>query len=332
MGLIQNLPELLPVVVLVHDAWHTPTHYSQLIDELTALGYPIACPQLLTAHHESNCTSSFNDDCSLIYQLVFDLCSDGNDVVVLGHGYGAFIATEAIGELGKQEREKQKRPGGVIGFIALAGLLPNKGQTLKDVFGGEWPEYIRHQVSLPLNPFAFQRRTVTNGYRELELTKPSMLKNSSLVLLQPATFLYNDLGPMSRDHWASHLIRFTAKPADIHCCSDPAWSKIPTTYVVCEDDRFVPEPLQREIADYTGARVVEIEDVGHDAFIGKTEDVVDTVGAIIAKLYIGDEGEDKKPADNDNDGDADSANSDPQSATQEEDPMQKPLRRTTTAP
>ena len=332
MGLVKNMPELLPVVVLIHDAWHTPRHYSQFIDQLTSLGYPIACPQLLTAHTESNCTANFHDDCSLIYQLVFDLCSDGNDVVVLGHGYGAFIATEAIGELSKQERERQSKPGGVIGFIALAGLLPSKGQTLKDVCGGEWPEYIRHQVQLPLSPFAFQRRTLTNGFRELELTKPSVHKNSSLVLLQPATFLYNDLGPMSRELWASHLIRFTANPSEIQCCSDPAWGKIPTTYILCEDDRFVPATLQHDLAKKAGARIVEIEDVGHDPFIGKCEDLVDAVGATVAKLYIGGAGEDKKHVQDQKDDDADSAKSDPQSGTQEEDPMQKPLRRTTTAP
>jgi pimeloyl-ACP methyl ester carboxylesterase len=332
MGFLKDLPELFPVAVIVHDAWHTPAHYSHLIDSLSALGYPVACPQLLTAHTESNCTASFHDDCSLIYQLAFDLCSDGNDVIIFGHGYGAFIATEALGELDKRERQLQGRAGGVIGLIALAGLLPDKGESLKDVFaghvGGEWPEYIRPQVPQPTSPFFFTKRTITQGFQEVELTKP-VLKNSSLVLLQPSTFLYNDLGPMSREHWASHLIRFTAKPSDIVCTSTPAWKNIPTTYVLCEDDMFLPESLQRGIAKKAGAQVAEIEDVGHDAFIGKCDELVEIIGNIVAQLYLLGADE-KRDAGDKHDGDASSAKSVP--VDEQEDPMQKPLRRTTTAP
>ena len=144
---MSNLPELLPIVILIHDSWHIPTHYSTLIDTLSSLGYAVACPQLLTSHTESNCTSTFNDDCSLIYQLVFDLCSDGNDIVALCHGYGGFIASEALGELSKDERNQAGKIGGVIGMVSLAGMLPEQGQSLKDVYGGEWPECIRQHVS-----------------------------------------------------------------------------------------------------------------------------------------------------------------------------------------
>jgi pimeloyl-ACP methyl ester carboxylesterase len=342
MGIRNQLPELLPVIVLVHDAWHMPTHYSTFIDTLTTLGYAIACPQLLTAHRESNCVSSFNDDCSLIYQLVFDLCSEGNDVVVIGHGYGAFIATEVLGDLSKTEREHLDRTGGVIGLVGLAGLLPNQDETLKDVMtsqnGGEWPEYIRQQVPVSL-PIALHKRSVTHGYSEWQLTNSTAKKDTSLTLIQPCTFLYNDLGPMDGEHWASHLVRFTAKPFDILCSSVPAWKSIPTTYIICEDDYFLPEEVQRAIADNAGARVVEMEDAGHDAFIGKCEDLVEIIGAIVARLYSPNSNKDNPfvdakeggGQDRKDESDADSAKSAPEEKIPE-GAIGKPLRRTTTAP
>ena len=160
MSCSQDLPELLPVLVLVHDAWHKPTHYCAFIDHLSALGYPITCPELPTAGSEgtnkdkdnssTEHDASFHDDVSLIYQLVFDLCSDGNDVMVLAHGYGAFVATEAIGELGKKTRENFSNVGGVVGFVAIAGVLPEQGRNFKDSLSGhlgaEWPPYISQQV------------------------------------------------------------------------------------------------------------------------------------------------------------------------------------------
>lgn len=135
-----------PVIVILHEAWHTPAHYGRLIDMLTAEGFATVCPQLLTAHTEENCTSSFNDDCSLVYQLVFDLASDGHDIFVLAHGYGSFVASECLAELSKQVRNNLDKQGGVTELISVAGLLPEHGQSLKDCYGGQWPDFVKQQV------------------------------------------------------------------------------------------------------------------------------------------------------------------------------------------
>lgn len=135
-----------PVVVILHEAWHTPTHYGRLIDMLTAQGFPTVCPQLLTSHTEENCTTSFNDDCSMVYQLVFDLASDGHDIFVIAHGYGGFVASECLSELSKQVRNNMDKQGGVTELINLCGLLPEHGQSLKDCYGGQWPDFVKQQV------------------------------------------------------------------------------------------------------------------------------------------------------------------------------------------
>lgn len=149
-----TLPELLPVVVLIPEAWHTPVHYSSFIDAMSSLGYAMACEQLPTGSTETDSSESdnmagFNDDVSMIYQLVFDLVSDGNDIVVIAHGYGGFVASEALTDLGKEERAGAGKSGGVVGLISVAGLLPVQGDTLLAAFGGEWPDYITEKVCSP---------------------------------------------------------------------------------------------------------------------------------------------------------------------------------------
>jgi pimeloyl-ACP methyl ester carboxylesterase len=91
---------------------------------------------------------------------------------------------------------------------------------------------------------------------------------------------------MDAEHWTSHLIRFTANPDDVICTSIPAWKYIPTAYIICEDDQFLPERLQCHFAEKTSARLLGIESAGHDAFIGKCEDIVETVGQVVGSFMV----------------------------------------------
>ncbi|QDS77514.1 hypothetical protein FKW77_000622 [Venturia effusa] len=243
--------DALPVVVILHEAWHTPTHYGRLIDLLTAQGFATVCPQLLTAHTEENCTSSFNDDCSMIYQLVFDLASDAHDIIVLAHGYGSFVASECLSELSKQVRNNMGRQGGVTELINLCGFLPEHGQSLQDCYGGTWPDFVKEQDEI-------------------------------LVLYEPDAVLYNDVGAMERDHWASHLVRFTAKAADIvQTTGTPAWKFVHTTYAICDLDLLFTEDLQRQALENTTAIDSELlEDCGHCPMISGPEKVLAIVMAI----------------------------------------------------
>jgi hypothetical protein len=172
--------DALPVVVIIHDAWHTPTHYSQLIDKLCTHGFPTACPQLLTSHTEENCTSSFNDDCSMVYQLIFDLASDGHDIIAFAHGYGSFVSTEVLGQLAKGIRKQAGLSGGVISLVSLSGFLPAHGETLRTQFGGQWPDYLQQQVhhapllscSLVVRidcPVFFRKMELSNSYNLMTL-------------------------------------------------------------------------------------------------------------------------------------------------------------------
>lgn len=95
---------------------------------------------------------------------------------------------------------------------------------------------------------------------------------------------------MEQMHWSDHLVRFSANHNDIQISSTPAWSNIPTTFVICDEDQFIKSEIQERNLDDIKARspeveidVVYVEDGGHDVFIAHPHKVVDVVRMAIAK-------------------------------------------------
>jgi hypothetical protein len=91
---------------------------------------------------------------------------------------------------------------------------------------------------------------------------------------------------MERDHWASHLVRFTAKADDIVLTTgSPAWKYIHTTYVIGDEDLLYMEDLQRKtlesIATKNGPIPDEefLEGTGHCAMISSPEKILAIVMA-----------------------------------------------------
>jgi hypothetical protein len=142
---------------------------------------------------------------------------------------------------------------------------------------------------------------------------------------------------MESEHWANHLLHFTARTDDIILTADPpSYKSIPVTYILCEDDAFIPEDLQRTMATNAGASIEALECVGHMPFISKCEDVVEIVGRTTGMLYAGSndaEEDTSRTGDGDESASTGSAASAPQQEGDDEEfEHTKPLRRSTTAP
>ena len=70
------------------------------------------------------------------------------------------------------------------------------------------------------------------------------------------------------DHLVSQSVRVTGQPVGV-----APWHDIPTTYLVCTQDRGTPTSLQRRFAERAD-RVVELE-AGHHAFLSRPAPVRD---------------------------------------------------------
>lgn len=160
---------------------------------------------------------------------VREVLLDGEEeTVVVAHSYGGIVTAEAAANIGSVQH-----------LVLISSYLPEVGQSLSD-FGSDEPAPF-----LDVDPSAG-----TFGVR------PDLLVD---------TFL-QDCDSEVQEQAASRLAR-----QSVQVIGQPigaaAWREIPSTYVVCGQDRGTPPHLQREFARRAG-EVVDIE-AGHHPFLSQ---------------------------------------------------------------
>ncbi|MFC9325559.1 alpha/beta fold hydrolase [Kitasatospora sp. NPDC057015] len=154
--------------------------------------------------------------------------------VVVAHSYGGIVTAEAAAGIGS-----------VRHLLLVSSYLPEVGQSLSE-FGDGGPA-----------PFL----DVDPGAGTFEV-RPELLVD---------TFLQDcdaEIQAQAADHLARQSVRVTGQPVGA-----AAWQEVPTTYLVCAQDRGTPARLQREFARRAGA-VVEL-DAGHHPFLSRPAAVRD---------------------------------------------------------
>lgn len=127
--------------------------------------------------------------------------------------------------------------GAVRHLLLVSSYLPEAGQSLSE-FGGGNP-------ALDIDPEAG-----TFGVRP-ELLAETFLQDCDREVQERAA-----------DHLARQSVSVTVQPV-----GSAAWQQVPSTYLVCAQDRGTPPRLQREFARRAGS-VVELE-TGHHPFLSR---------------------------------------------------------------
>ncbi|WNI17220.1 alpha/beta hydrolase [Actinacidiphila sp. ITFR-21] len=130
-------------------------------------------------------------------------------------------------------------------LLPVSSYLPEAGQSLSD-FGNGGPAPF-----LDVDPDAG-----TFGVR------PELLVDTFLQDCDP------EVQTQAADHPARQSVRVMGQPVGA-----AAWQQVPSTYLVCAQDRGTPPRLQREFARRAG-RVVEL-DAGHHPFLSRPAAVRD---------------------------------------------------------
>ena len=96
----------------------------------------------------------------------------------------------------------------------------------------------------------------------------------------PIPTFYHDLPPAVAESWASKLIRHSYATKFVGAKS-AAWRTIPSTYLICEDDRaipnFVQEGMVKACQDAGAPMVMERINTGHSPFLVKPHDTAEFV-------------------------------------------------------
>lgn len=207
-----------PTIILVHGAWHSPTHFSPLTDLLTSAGYTVNAVTLPSVHTKP-APPDFSADVSTIRSSILSAANSGQDVVVIAHSYGGIPSTEACRGVSKAELGT----GGVIRIIYLCAFAIDAGESLITVIGGK--------------------------------PAPMMLDHSDTEYMcsDEETVFYADCPPEAAAQ-AMKTLKPISKGAMHSKLTYPAWKYIDSSYLICEADQAIPVWLQESFVNQPGGR------------------------------------------------------------------------------
>jgi pimeloyl-ACP methyl ester carboxylesterase len=126
------IANMMPVLLFVHGAWHTPKHLASFRALAEARGYETRCPALPSVGGAADI--GLHDDAEAVVEELAPLLARGADVLVIAHSYGGVVVSQAVvAEHGKAARAERGLSGGVVHLLYLCAYVPPHGKSLTDM-------------------------------------------------------------------------------------------------------------------------------------------------------------------------------------------------------
>ena len=183
-----------------------------------------------------NPTLSLEDDAVATRRVIDDL--DG-PVVLVGHSYGGAVITEA----GLDEK--------VAALVYITAFAPDKGESVNTLIAGFPADGPQPPILPPRDGFLFLDRDKFHASFAGDL--PAGL----------AAFMAHSQVP-----WGVNALGGTI--------SEAAWRIKPSWYLVATDDKMIPPPAQRAMAERTGATVTEVPG-SHSVYLSQPKAVASLI-------------------------------------------------------
>src|SRR4051812_17191789 len=164
-----------------------------------------------------NPTLSHADDVAVTKRAID---AQSEPVVLVGHSYGGAVITEA----GNHPK--------VAALVYIAGFVPDKSESVNPLIAGFPTDGPQPPILPPKDGFLFLDREKFHDSFAADLSA------------EQAAFMADSQVPWGVDALGGTI-------------SDPAWRSKPSWYLVTADDRMIPPPAQRTMAERTGATVTE---------------------------------------------------------------------------
>jgi len=172
------------------------------------------------------------------------IASAKGDVILVGHSYGGVVISEA----GNDPKVKA--------LAYIAAFAPDKGESVSSLIANPPPGAPVPPILPPQNGFLFldKAKFATSFAADV---KPEL-----------ASFMADSQVPWGVDALAGAV-------------TQPAWRTKPSWYLVATDDRMIPPPAQRAMAERSGAKVSETAG-SHAVYVSKPEAVAQLIEAAAA--------------------------------------------------
>jgi len=183
-----------------------------------------------------NPTHSLEGDVAVTHQV---LDAQDGPAVLVGHSYGGAVITEA----GRHE--------GVAALVYIAAFAPDKSESVSTLIADPAPDAPVPPILPPQDGFLFLDR---------EKFAASFAAD---VAAEDAQFMADSQVP-----WGVAALNGTVTEA--------AWRAKPSWYLVATDDRMIPPPAQRAMAERAGATVSEAA-ASHAIYVSQPEAVAELI-------------------------------------------------------
>jgi len=243
-------------IVLVHGAFHGAWCWHKVVTGLVESGHdviPLDLPGRAAGDVEA--PADLYGDAAHVRKALDQI--DGC-VMLVGHSYGGAVITQAAAGHPK-----------VVRLVYLAAVMPDEGES----------------VATAIPPGASALPPDTPGGR-LMIPQADGLTLRLDPEHAPEAY-YHDCAPEDVDQAVSRL-----GPQAIASIMQPltgaAWRTIPSTYIVCEEDRALPPDHQRAYA--TRAHEVLTIPTSHSPFLSRPDLLIDILAATLEKTARADHG------------------------------------------
>ena len=183
-----------------------------------------------------NPTTSLADDVRATKRVI---AAQSGPVILVGHSYGGAVITEA----GTDPK--------VVGLVYIAAFAPDKGESVSSLIKDPPP-------GAPVPPILPPQ----DGFLLLDKTKFAASFAADIDAGR-AEFMANSQVPWGVEALAGVI-------------SQPAWKTKSSWYLVATDDRMIPPPAQRAMAERAGATVLEVP-ASHAVYVSQPEAVAAVV-------------------------------------------------------
>lgn len=183
-----------------------------------------------------NPTISLADDVAVTKRAIAQL---GGPVVLVGHSYGGVVVSEA----GTDENVKS--------LVYIAAFAPDKGESISTLIANP-------PAGAPVPPIL----PPVDGFLFLDRTKFAA-SFAADVDAETAAFMADSQVPWGVEALAGAV-------------TEPAWKSKPSFYLVASDDRMIPPPAQRMMAERAKAQVTEVPG-SHAIYVSNPKAVADLI-------------------------------------------------------
>ena len=150
-----------PSILLIPGSFALPEYYDTVVEAVAAKGYEIwglhlPSVGLETGQGREGAPPTMYDDAAFIAKEAEKLADEGKDVILIGHSYGGVPVTQSAEGLGKEERQKQGKSGGLVRLAYITSLVPAVGTSAAGVLADVTKEYqIDLKIDVRFSPFLF---------------------------------------------------------------------------------------------------------------------------------------------------------------------------------